>query len=153
MPTIQEKIYSDLREALKLKKEPELSTLRLLKTEIQYDLTKTGSKEIIDSLMIPILKKNISQRRESSLEYRNAGRIDLAEKEESEAVVIQKYLPEEISLSEIDRSIQEAIQAVNAKAPSDAGKVMGKVMQGYKGKNIDGAKVSDAVKRALQALA
>lgn len=153
MPTIQEIIYSDLREALKLKKEPDLSTLRLLKTEIQYDLTKTGAKEIVDSLMIPILKKNISQRRESSLEYRNAGRIDLAEKEELEAIVIQKYLPKEVSLTEIDRSIKEAIQAVNAKSPSDAGKIMGKVMQGYKGKNIDGAKVSDAVKRALQALA
>jgi uncharacterized protein YqeY len=152
MPTIQEKIYQDLKEALKSKKEPELSTLRLIKSEIQYELTKTGAQEILDANLIQLLKKNISQRKESSLEYKKASRLDLAEKEEAEAKVILQYLPAEISMEEIEASIQEAIIAVSAKGLSDSGKVMGKVMLKFKGKNIDGSKVSEAVKRVLQAL-
>lgn len=152
MPTIQETIYSDLREALRSKREPDLSTLRLLKTEIQYELTKTGAKDIPDNGMIPILKKNLSQRTESAAEYRNAGRDDLADREESEAVVIERYLPAEVGQKEIQDAVQNAIASVSAKGMSDVGKVMGKIMQGFKGKNIDGSKVSDAVKQALQAL-
>ena len=147
MPTIQEKIYQDLKEALKSKKEPELSTLRLIKSEIQYELTKTGAQEILDANLIQLLKKNISQRKESAFEYKKASRLDLAEKEEAEAKVILQYLPAEISMEEI-----EAIIAVSAKGLSDSGKVMGKVMLKFKGKNIDGSKVSEAVKRVLQAL-
>jgi|JI8StandDraft_1071087.scaffolds.fasta_scaffold162355_2 uncharacterized protein YqeY len=152
MPTIQEKIYQDLKEALKSKKEPELSTLRLIKSEIQYELTKTGAQEILDANLIQLLKKNISQRKESAFEYKKASRLDLAEKEEAEAKVILQYLPAEISMEEIEASIQEAIIAVSAKGLSDSGKVMGKVMLKFKGKNIDGSKVSEAVKRVLQAL-
>ncbi|MCC5816255.1 MAG: GatB/YqeY domain-containing protein [Leptospira sp.] len=152
MPTIQETIYQDLKSALKNKKEPELSTLRLLKTEIQYELTKTGATEIPDITMIPLLKKNVSQRQESSKEYRNANRIDLAEKEEREMEVILHYLPAEISMEEIDRVIQESIAILKPTGPQDTGKLMGKVMQSFKGKNIDGSKVSDAVKKALQAI-
>lgn len=152
MPTIQEQIYQDMKAALKEKKEPELSTLRLLKSEIQYELTKTGATEIPDIQMIPLLKKNVSQRQESSKEYRSANRTDLAEKEEKELEVIAKYLPAEISLDEINSEIQKAIETLKPSGPQDTGKVMGKVMQSFKGKNIDGSKVSEAVKKALQAI-
>ncbi|WCL48145.1 GatB/YqeY domain-containing protein [Leptospira sp. GIMC2001] len=152
MPTIQEIVYSDLKEALRSHIEPELGTLRLLKSEIQYDLTKTGAKEIPDPAMILILKKNLSQRKDSAAEYRKAGREDLAAKEEAEAVVIAKYLPEEIGEDAIQKAVDDAITQLPAKGPSDTGKVMGKVMQNFKGQNIDGSKVSEIVKRSLQAL-
>jgi len=152
MPTIQEIIYNDMKEAFKSKKEPNLSTLRLLKSEIQYELTKSGAKELADPTMIQLLKKNLSQRKESSSEYRKAGRDDLATKEDQEASVIELYLPQEVSIETIEAAIQEAIQSLSAQGPSDTGKVMGKVMKNFKGQNIDGSKVSDAVKKALQAL-
>jgi uncharacterized protein YqeY len=152
MPSIQEKLYLDMKEALRTQKEPELSTLRLLKSEIQYELTKTGAKELPDPVLITLLKKNLSQRKESASEYRKAGRLDLAEKEEQEWSVIQNYLPAEVSIEKIQSSIQEAIQTLGAKSLSDSGKVMGKVMSGFKGQNIDGAKVSEEVKKALQAI-
>lgn len=153
MPSIQDTIYNDLRIALKEKKEPELSTLRLLKTEIQYELTKSGSSEISDVAMIPILKKNISQRQDSSQEYKKAGRDDLSEKELLESEIILKYLPKEVSQEEIDSVVDEAIQQLKPRGPQDTGKVMGKAMLAFKGKNIDGAKVSETVKKSLQALA
>jgi len=152
MPTIQETIYNDMKEAFKSKKEPYLSTLRLLKSEIQYELTKSGAKELSDPIMIQLLKKNLSQRKESASEYKRAGREDLASKEQEEATIIEMYLPNEVAIETIDAAIQDAIKTLSAVGPSDTGKVMGKVMQNFKGQNIDGSKVSEAVKKALQAL-
>ncbi len=151
MPSIQESIYQDLKLAIRDKRETELAALRLLKTEIQYELTKTGAKELSDSQMIPLLKKNISQRLESSQEYRKVGRLDLAAKEEKEREVIERYLPEEITVEQIEMAVQGAIQELRAQGPQDMGKVMGKVMGQFKGKNVDGSKVSEVVKNALQA--
>lgn len=141
-----------MKEAFKSKKEPNLSTLRLLKSEIQYELTKSGAKELSDPNMIQLLKKNLSQRKESASEYKRAGREDLASKEQEEATIIEMYLPNEVAIETIDAAIQDAIKTLSAVGPSDSGKVMGKVMQNFKGQNIDGSKVSEAVKKALQAL-
>ena len=79
--SLQTKINEDLKIALKAKNEPLLSTLRMLKSDIQYELTKTGASSLSDEQVISILKKNSKQRLESSKEYQKAGREDLAKKE------------------------------------------------------------------------
>jgi uncharacterized protein YqeY len=149
--TLQEKISADLKQALKSKEELVLGTLRLVKADLQYELTKTGASELSDVAVMQILKSNYKKRKDTALEYDKVGRIDLADREREEASVIARYIPAEISESEIQAVVTQAIQEMGAVSPSDMGKVMGKVMAAFKGQNIDGSKVSHIVKQSLSA--
>jgi uncharacterized protein len=150
--TLQEKINEDLKVAMKAKKEPDLTTLRMIKSDIQYELTKTGTHNLNDESILQILRKNLSKRKDTAIEYRKANRIDLAEKEETEALFIESYMPPGIPEEEILQEVQKAISELNANSPSHIGKVTGKVMAAFKGKNIDGSKVSNLVKESLSKL-
>jgi uncharacterized protein len=147
--SLQELLYEEQKKAFKEKKEPDLSTLRLLKSEIQYELTKTGSSILQDEQILQIIKKNIVRRKDTAIEYRKANRIDLAEKEESEANFLEKFLPPSLKEEELIVIIQETITQLGATGQSDVGKVMGKVMASIKGKNVDGNLVSSLVKKLL----
>ncbi len=147
--SLQLQINEELKIALKEKKEPDLSTLRMLKADIQYELTKTGNSTIPDDLILAIIKKNLSKRKESASEYRKANRIDLAEKEEVEAKFLEKFIPPSLPEEEIRKVIVAAVESMGAKSPSDAGKVIGKVMGELKGKNVEGSLVSSLVKSIL----
>ncbi len=147
--SLQEKINEDLKRSMKEKAEPALSTLRMLKSDIQYELTKTGSSTIPDEQIIQIIKRNISKRKDTALEYHKVSRVDLATKEEQEAAFLQEYLPPSIPDAEIESIVLRAIAELGAKNPSDIGKVMGKVMGELKGKNVEGSIVSTLVKKNL----
>jgi len=150
--TLQEKINEDLKKALKSKEEPLLGTLRLVKADIQYELTKTGASSLPDTSVLQILKSNYKKRKDTAEEYDRVGRSDLANAERNEAKVIEAYIPEEVSLDEISSKAKSIIETLGAKGPSDLGKVMGKVMGEFKGQNIDGNKVSSVVKELLASI-
>jgi len=147
--SLQEKINEDLKRSMKERSEPALSTLRMLKSDIQYELTKTGSSSISDDQVLQIIKKNISKRRDTSQEYSKANRQDLAEKEDKEADFLHGFLPPSIPESELETVVLRVISEIGAKSPSDMGKVMGKVMLEFKGKNVEGSVVSALVKKNL----
>lgn len=147
--SLQLKINDDLKLAMKEKREPDLSTLRMLKADIQYELTKTGSSTLGDELILQIIKKNIAKRKDTAVEYRKAQRVDLAEKEEKEAQFLETYMPPSVPEAEIAAVVEKIIQEMGAKSPSDTGKVMGKVMGELKGKNVEGSLVSSIVKAKL----
>jgi uncharacterized protein YqeY len=147
--SLQEKINEDLKRSMKERLEPALSTLRMLKSDIQYELTKTGSSSISDDQVLQIIKKNISKRRDTSQEYSKANRQDLAEKEDKEADFLHGFLPPSIPESELETVVLRVISEIGAKSPSDMGKVMGKVMLEFKGKNVEGSVVSALVKKNL----
>ncbi|WP_411822807.1 GatB/YqeY domain-containing protein [Leptospira sp. 'Mane'] len=150
--TLQETINVDLKQALKSKEEPTLGTLRLLKADIQYELTKTGASDLSDTSVMQILKSNYKKRKDTAVEYDKVNRKDLADRERSEAEVILRYIPAEISDEEIQNAVSRLVKELGASGPSDMGKVMGKVMAEFKGQNIDGSKVSHYVKQALSSL-
>ena len=147
--SLQKKINEDLKRSMKERLEPALSTLRMLKSDIQYELTKTGSSSISDDQVLQIIKKNISKRRDTSQEYSKANRQDLAEKEDKEADFLHGFLPPSIPESELETVVLRVISEIGAKSPSDMGKVMGKVMLEFKGKNVEGSVVSALVKKNL----
>ncbi|HMV43951.1 MAG TPA: GatB/YqeY domain-containing protein [Leptospiraceae bacterium] len=146
--SLQVRINEDLKSALKSKEEPKLSTLRLLKSDIQYELTKTGASTLSDDQVIAVIRANSKKRRETAAEYRKANREDLALKEESEDAVLVSYLPASMPEAEIREVIAKVIQELSPK-PSEVGKVIGKVMQEVKGKNADGSLVSNLVKSMM----
>lgn len=147
--SLQEKINEDLKRSLKEKSEPALSTLRMLKSDIQYELTKTGLSSMSDEQIMQIVKRNISKRRDTAQEYKKANRLDLAEKEENEADFLQHFLPPSLSESELIPIIQRIVTEMGACSPANMGKVMGRVMSELKGKNAEGSLVSSLVKKIL----
>ena len=147
--SLQTQINEDLKSALKSKEEPKLSTLRLLKSDIQYELTKTGVSTLNDDQVIALIRANSKKRRESASEYRKANREDLAVKEETEDAILASYLPANMPEAELREGILRVIKELAPKSPAEAGKVIGKVMQEVKGKNADGSLVSSLVKSLM----
>ncbi|MCC6274657.1 MAG: GatB/YqeY domain-containing protein [Leptospiraceae bacterium] len=147
--SLQDKISQDLKDAMKAKEELRLATLRMVKADIQYELTKTGASALSDEQVLGILKSNSKKRKETAEEYRKAKRDDLAQKEEEEDRIILSYLPPDLSEEEIRKVVSQVINEINPTGPQDTGKVMGRVMQELKGKNANGALVSAVVKSMI----
>src|SRR5690606_7449343 len=101
-----------------------------------------------DAAVIAVIDKLLKQRKDSIEAFEKAGRQDLADKEKSEAVVLQAYLPARLSADEIAAEVKAIVAELGAKGPGDMGKVMGAVKARLAGKADMGA-VSAAVKAAL----
>ena len=123
--------------------------LNLGQTVIGLDNFSTGyQKNLDDTQVIVVLDKMIKQRRESISQYQKAGRVDLQEQEEYEITVLQPYLPEALSESEIESIINEAISETGAASIKEMGKVMGLIKPKMQGRADMGA-VSNLIKSRL----
>ena len=117
---IEEAVKSSMRERNKER----TSTLRMALSELKKE--EIDNKiELSNEDSIKILQRMIKQRKESMSQFLNAQRNDLAEKEESEIVILQDFLPEQMSEEDINKLVIEAINETDAKEPQDIGKVMG----------------------------
>ena len=142
-----ERIEEDFKQALLQKRKEELTVLRGLKSALhnkEIEL-KSLKKEMTEEVIIEIVQKEAKKRREASEMYIKGERQELAEKEEKELIILNKYLPEQFSDDKIKEIVNEVIQAVNPVGPQDFGKIMGKVMVKAKGK-VQG----DQVKKIVQ---
>jgi len=143
----KDKIQSDLNQALKDKKKTEVSTLRLLLSEIHnQEIAKQA--ELNKEDIIKVVQKEVKRRKEAIEAYQKGKRDDLVAKEKEELEILNKYLPQQLSLQELETIIQAVIKETGASGMSDFGKVMGAVMGRVKGK-ADGKAVSDSVKKSL----
>ena len=141
---IEEAVKSSMRERNK----DRTSTLRMALSELKKE--EIDNKiELSNKDSIKILQRMIKQRKESMSQFLNAQRNDLAEKEESEIVILQDFLPEQMSEDDINKLVIEAINETDAKEPQDIGKVMGFLKTKIQG-NADMGVVSKLVKENLQ---
>ena len=141
---IAEAVKSSMRERNK----DRTSTLRMALSELKKE--EIDNKiELSNEGSIKILQRMIKQRKESMSQFLNAQRNDLAEKEESEIVILQDFLPEQMSEEDINKLVIEAINETEAKEPQDIGKVMGFLKTKIQG-NADMGIVSKLVKENLQ---
>ena len=148
--SLKEKIITDLTAAMKARDAEKTSALRMVKAAIMVrEKEKEQGAVISDEETTKILQSLVKQRRDSIEQYEKAGRAELAEKEKTELVVIETYLPQAASAEEIERAVTEAIAETGALSPKDMGAVMKAVMPKLAGKNADGRAVSDAVKAKL----
>lgn len=143
-----ETIQSDLKQAQIDKDELKVSTLRLLLSEIHNTEIKKEAedKTLSDEEIIAVLQKEVKKRKEAAAGFRQGNREDSAKKEETEAEVLEKYLPEQLSDGELEKIIDQAILETGANGISDMGKVIGKVLSQVQGK-ADGARVSSLLKK------
>jgi hypothetical protein len=145
--TLKIQITEDMKSAMRAKETARLGTIRMLlaamkQKEVDERVTLT------DGDILTILNKMIKQRRESATQFRDAGRIELAEKEEQEIAQLTHYLPQQLSDAELDVMVQEAIQATAAKTIKEMGAVMAIIRPKAQGR-ADMAKISEKIKSKL----
>jgi uncharacterized protein YqeY len=149
--SIQDKIISDIKEAMKAKEQDKLRVLRSLKAKLmekEISERKGGEAKLSDDQAVEVLMKAAKQRKESIEQFEEGGRDDLAENEKLELKIIEEYLPEMMSEDEVRDVVKEKIEQLGASGMQDMGKVMGPLMGQLKGK-ADGSVVSKVVKEEL----
>ena len=112
------------------------------------DRTDNGGAGVSEDVVLEILAKMIKQRQESLSAYEEAGRLDLADQERSEIVIIQEFMPRQLEDDEIIAAVDAALAEVGAETLKDMGKVMGLLKQKYTGQ-MDFGKAGARVKEKL----
>jgi len=147
--SLEEKIMTDLKEAMKNKDEGSLRGIRAIKSAIIVAKTEPGaSKELNEEQEIKLLQKLVKSRKDSLEIYEKQNREDLATKEREEIAVIEKYLPKQMSADELKEVLKKIIAETGATSPQDMGKVMGTATKQLAGK-ADGKTISSLVKELL----
>lgn len=150
---MENRLQKDIATAMKAKDEVTLMALRSVKTAIMQYKTSPNFKgnrdeNLPDTDIIKIMQKMVKERKETADVYKNAGRLELANKELSEANVIEGYLPKQLTENEVEVMVREAIAEVNATSIKDMGKVITSVNSKANGRT-DGKTISTIVKRIL----
>ena len=146
---LQSEIVLAMKEAMKLKDKLTLETLRAVKSELLKIQTASGaSNEISRGEEIKLLHKMQKQRKDAAVIYEEQGRKDLASEELAQTKVLAKFLPKQMTSSELEIAVADVIKKIGASSPSDLGKVMGVASKEFSGK-ADGRSIAPAVRTLL----
>lgn len=139
-----------MKDAMRSKDKVALSTIRMLKSSIKNAAIEKGGAdaELNDSEVVNVIRKEVKKRQDSIEQYEEAGRAELAEGEQAEIEVLQKYLPEPLSDDDIEKAVEEAIAEVGATSKKEMGQVM-KLLQEKTAGRADGKTLSQAVAKRL----
>jgi len=149
MNELFDRVSNDIKTAMLAREKVTLEALRGIKKEFIEAKTAKGSDgNLADDVAVKILLKMMKQRKESALIYTEQNRPELAENELAEAAVIEKYLPVQMTDSELELAISQIITEVGAAGPQDMGKVMGVASKKLAGKT-EGRLISEKVKALL----
>jgi uncharacterized protein len=147
--SLEQKIMGEMKEAMKSKNEATLRALRAIKAEIIKAKTEPGAHgEISEEKEVSMLQKMMKQRRDSLEIYQQQSRTDLAQKEQEEMAVIERFLPQQLSGDELKTELQQIITETGASSAADMGKVMGVATKKLAGR-ADGKAISATVKELL----
>lgn len=147
--SLKEQIIADLTGAMKAKDADRVSVLRMVKANLMNRKIDKGD-ELTEEEVTRALQSLVKQRRDSIEQYNNAGRADLAEKEEQEIGYIEGYLPQAASDEDMAAAISDAIAETGASSMKEMGLVMKAAQAKLSGKTVDGRALSEAVKGKLQ---
>jgi uncharacterized protein YqeY len=144
--TILEQVQADTREAMKAGERDRVGALRLVANSLQQEAKEGKGDEVA------VLRREHKRRLEAAEAYRNGGNDERARAEESEARLIEGYLPAQLSDAELEELVAAGIEESGATSPADMGKAMAAVMAKVDGR-ADGKRVSEAVRSRLTAQA
>ncbi|HEY8764006.1 MAG TPA: GatB/YqeY domain-containing protein [Solirubrobacteraceae bacterium] len=142
--TVTEQVRTDITTAMKAGQRDRVGALRLVLSELQKAAKDGGTDELA------VLRRERKRRLEAAAQFRDGGRPELAEQEESEATLIEVYLPAELDDAELDAIVAGAIAETGATSPKDMGQVM-KAAMAKAGGRADGKRTSARVRAALGA--
>jgi uncharacterized protein YqeY len=147
---LEEKINNDIKEAMKSRDQAWLRGVRAIKAAILLAKTDGSGQAMDEDREIKLMQKLVKQRQDSLAIYEAQNREDLAAVERDEIAVIQKYLPQPLSLQELETYIKNLILEQGASGIKDMGRVMGLASKGLSGK-AEGKTIADLVKKILSA--
>ena len=145
--TLTERINQDIKTAMKAKDKDSLKVLRMLKAALQKEALEQP-EPLSQDQEITIISRELKQRRDSLAESEKAGREDLVSATQDEIVIVQKYLPEQLSPEALEAKVREIMAQVGATSKADFGKVMGLAASSLKGQ-AEGKTINETVKRLL----
>ena len=147
--SLKERLTEDMKTAMRAKDQVSLSTIRLINAAIkQFEVDERTEAD--DAKVISILTKMVKQRKDSAKIYTEAGRQDLADKENAEIEILNRYLPQMMSAEEIKTVVEAAIAETGASGMADMGKVMSVLKTRLAGK-ADMGEVNKVLKTVLTA--
>lgn len=147
--SLKTQLTEDMKTAMRAKDQVSLSTIRLINAAIkQFEVDERTEAD--DAKVISILTKMVKQRKDSAKIYTEAGRQDLADKENAEIEILNRYLPQMMPAEEIKTVVEAAITETGASGMADMGKVMGVLKTRLAGK-ADMGEVNKVLKAALTA--
>ena len=148
--TLQERVDSDLKEAMRAKDATKLGVLRMLKAALKYAaIAKSGSEaELSDAEAAQVARKQLKQRQDSIESFEKGGRAELAAKEKEELLIMNTYLPQAMSSDELAEVVRATIAETGATSKAQMGGVM-KALQAKVAGRADGKTLSQEVSRQL----
>lgn len=142
-------LTEEIKNAMRAKDSLKLESLRAIKSAVLLAQTATGSGgELSEEESIKLLQRLVKQRKDSASIFKEQGRPDLAEPEESQAEVIASFLPEQLSKEEVEKVVAQIINQTGAEGMKDMGKVMGMASKQLGGK-AEGKLIAELVKQKL----
>lgn len=145
---LEAKLTADLKAAMKSKDQAALRSIRAIKSAILLEKTSGSNEAFSEEKAIKMLQKLVKQRKDSLEIYTKEGREDLAQTEREEIEIIQAYLPEQMSESELQAEVKAIIDETGASSMKDMGRVMGIASKRFAGR-AEGKAISAAVKALL----
>ena len=148
--TLQQRVDSDLKEAMRAKNATKLNVLRMLKSALKYAaIAKSDAEaELSDTEAVQVIRKQAKQRQDSIESFEKGGRAELAEKEKEELTILNTYLPQGMTSDELAKVVRETIAELGATSKAQMGAVM-KALQGKVGGRADGKTLSSEVQKQL----
>jgi len=148
--TLQQRVDSDLKEAMRAKDPTKLGVLRMLKSALKYAaIAKSDAEaELSDAEAVQVIRKQAKQRQDSIESFEKGGRAELADKEKEELAILNTYLPQGMSPDELAKVVRETIAELGATSKGQMGAVM-KALQAKVGGRADGKTLSSEVTRQL----
>jgi uncharacterized protein YqeY len=144
---LKDRLDQDLKTAMREKAQLRLSTIRMLKSAIKYREIEL-MKPLDDAGIQGVIASEVKRRRDAAEQYKAGNRQELADKEDAEIVILQGYLPQQLTADELRAKVEAAVQAVGAQGPKDMGKVMKALLPEVQGR-AEGSAVSELVKARL----
>jgi len=148
--TLQQRVDSDLKEAMRAKDATKLNVLRMLKSALKYAaIAKSDAEaELSDAEAVQVIRKQAKQRQDSIESFEKGGRAELAEKEKEELAILNTYLPQGMTPDELAKVVRETIAELGATSKAQMGAVM-KALQAKVGGGADGKTLSSEVQKQL----
>ncbi|WP_068426839.1 GatB/YqeY domain-containing protein [Janibacter terrae] len=147
--TLKDTLQHDLHTAMRAREQVRVATLRMVLTGISNEeVSGTEAKQLTDAETLKVVAKEAKKRKESATAFRDAGRPELAEREEAELAVLAEYLPEQLGDDELTAIVDRAIAQVGATSMAQMGEVMG-VAQAEAAGRADGGAIAAKVKARL----
>ena len=151
MNTLEERIQKDLVEAMKAHQGNTVAALRLIKTAIQNEKVSGTYHELSDDDIVKVIQKLVKQHQESIDIYTQAGRNELAEKEKLEMDVLQKYLPQMLTIDQLMFEIDTLFYELDVKSMKDMGRLMKALAEKFPNQ-YDGKSASTYIKNKIETL-